>query len=500
MKRINKTTLLLSTVSLLFTVASCEDVLDQSPYSEISEEQFWQSNGDANAGVAAIYDAMQEHYAQRYFQYGEFRSDNYIVTDAPSEGALELTSNTLQSRSEYCEWTNLYAMISRANFAIEKIPQIIGYDPNLLGEAYALRSFAYFDALRVWGDAPLFTEPIRSPQEELARPAADGETILNEIVLPDMLQAEELITNPDDEFRFSKTSIWAYQASVYMWLNDYAKAKERIDLIVASGKFSLTQTREQWHDLFSNDSGDGESPKIQEGPELILSLFFDNEAGDRSGVYAQFYAGIPSYYISPLVENKWVAAFPIDSLSWIAKYPDPADLPKTFVKDADGNDTDRRLFGDWRYFETREEDEPIGEARVAKWNKSNYSTSLDNTDIVLFRYAGVLLMLAEAENQLDNPARALELVNELRTARQLPNVGEADFLALSQAEREDFILEERQFELFGEAKRFWDLQRTDRAVAVMGPINGQTEPTLKFPYYFPHLQVNPTLKQLPQYQ
>ena len=252
--------------------------------------------------------------------------------------------------------------------------------------------------------------------------------------------------------------------------------------------------------MFSNDSGDGESPKIQEGPELIMSLFYDNEAGDRSGVYAQFYAGIPSYFISSLAESKWIAAFPTDSLAWVAKYPDPTDLPKSFVRDADGNDTDQLLFGDWRYFETREEGRDIGEARVAKWNKSNYSPSLDNTDIVLFRYAGVLLMLAEAENQLGNSARALELLNRIRTARQLPNVNEASFTALSQEERESLILDERQFELFGEAKRFWDLQRTDRAVPVMQPINGQTEATLIFPYYFPHLQVNPKLEQLPPYQ
>jgi len=48
-------------------------------------------------------------------------------------------------------------VINRANQAIKYIPTIASYDQNLLAEAHALRAFAYFDAIRVWGAVPLFT-------------------------------------------------------------------------------------------------------------------------------------------------------------------------------------------------------------------------------------------------------------------------------------------------------------------------------------------------------
>lgn len=494
---------------------SCDDLLDEQPVSEIGASEFWQTNSDAALGVVAIYDGLQATYRLKQYFWGEFRSDNFTVgSESASANNLELIFNDVTSgNSGVLDWSDLYIAINRANLAIKYIPQINGYDANLLAEAHALRAYLYFDAIRVWGALPLFTEPIESSTQELQKNRTDADVILNEVILPDMLKAEELMTLVSDEYQFTKTTIWALQAEVYMWLQDYAQAKVALDNIVASNEYELVTTPEAWQDMFLNDIQDGGPGKVMEGPELMLSIRYDiNEPRDnpgqtranRSGIFALFFAGLPSYYLSPVLENKWREKFPIDSAGWVTKYP---DTPPVLSVDSDADGEPETVYGDWRYYFSRENEidgigsKLIGEARLAKYNKTNYSQDLDDSDIVLYRYAGMLLLLAEAENQLGNIEGALALVNEIRTARQLPLVT-ADEFGASTEEREIFILDERQLELLGEAQRWWDLRRTNLAIPTLNPILDTlpggvplTSERLLFPIFDEHLIENPLLTQ-----
>ncbi len=474
--------------------SSCEKALNEQPYSQLSDDQFWKTNADAEGGVIGIYDAMQKHYASRQFLWGEFRGDSYIRTTLATGTNLELTTNTLTANNAaVVRWNNLYQMIGRANLAIEKIPKITGYDKNLLAEAYLARAYAYFDAVRVWGGVPVFKEAITGLDQELVRPRTDGQTIMNEIVIPDMLEAEKLMSRTTNTYRFSKMSVYAFQGTVYMHQKKYPEAKAALDKIVNSKLYTLTTTRDAWDKMFLNDPNLG--GKFMTGTELIFTIKYSlTEDADRSGIYNIFFAGIPSFNIAPALENKWIAYFPTDSVKWVAKYPAAADLPKT--KNPDGT----TLWGDWRYFDSKEAGRVIGSARVAKYNKININGSFDDSDIHIYRYANIILLLAEAENKLwkvsglaANKTAAVNLVNQIRVARQLPQVKAADFTTADQLE--DFILDERQMELLAEGHRWWDLVRTDKAVKVMGPINGQTEKSIVFPIFQGHLITNPLLKQ-----
>lgn len=505
--------------TLAFVSVSCEDLLDEQPISEIGAADFWQTNNDAALGVAAIYDAMQGTFRTKNYYWGELRSDNFGPgSESASANNLEVINNDITpGNGGVLEWSVYYTLINRANLAIRYIPDIQGANLNLLAEAHALRAYTYFEGIRVWGDMPLFTEPVESSAQELQRTRTSAETIMNEVIIPDMLRAEELMTLIVDEFRFTKTSIWALQADVYAWMNDYAKAKEAIEKIIATNEFSLATTPDEWQDMFLNDIQEGGPGKVMTGPELMFSIKYDiNEPAsnpgsgnnNRAGIFAIFFAGLPSYFISPALENKWQEKFPIDSTGWVTKYPD-TDPVLSFDTDADG--VEDVIYGDWRYYFSREggfenfELRDLGGARLAKYNKANYSSSLDDSDIVLYRYAGMLLLLAEAENQLGNPERALEIINEIRTARQLPLVTTEEFGATVD-DRETYILDERQLELLGEGERWWDLRRTGKVIPVMNavldtlpggvPLNQER---LLFPIFDEHLIENPSLTQTPGY-
>ncbi|CAH0999391.1 SusD-like protein P38 [Neolewinella maritima] len=474
---------------LALTLAtSCGDILDEQPFSQTSDAQFWQNNGDAASGVAAIYDAMQQTYRRNHYLWGEFRSDNFIASDRVSVTNEELVTNQLtQSNADVLRWNDLYQMIGRANLAIQKIPTIPNFTPQLLGEAHVLRAYAYFDAVRVWGRVPLYTEPVIGLGQDLTRPATEGDIIMREVVLPDLERAAELITSSGTEFRFTKAALWALQGDVFTYLKDYDRAKEALDKIIALNEYELVTDRESWSRLFLNDLNLGQ---FQEGPELIFSIRYDllEDGNGASGNYALFFAGIPSFFISPTLERKWIEKFPVDSAAWVAKYPD--------FEPQETDEFGNTLFGDWRYFESRE-DRPIGEARAAKYTKINFSANDDQTNIPVYRYAGVLLLKALVENRLGNAAVAIELVNEVRTARQLPLVDAADYPDTESLEL--LVLDERQLELFAEGDRWWDLRATDRVRQALDTIATIPEGQLVFPIWEGHLIDNPNLTQNPGY-
>jgi starch-binding outer membrane protein, SusD/RagB family len=466
----------------LFAFCACGKILDEKPVSQLADEQFWQNNADAESGITAVYDAMQKHFNTRHYLWGEFRADNYIASASATGGSLELLNNTIQpGNRDLLRWNNLYLMISRANIAIEKIPTITGYDKNLLAEAYILRAYAYFEAVKVWGAVPLYKEAIKNLDQDMLRPRTPADKIMNETIIPDMLEAEKLMTRQSNNYRFSKMSIYAFQANVYMYLKDFAKAKVALSNIVNSRLYTLTTTREDWQKMFLNDVKRG--GKQMTGPELIFSIRNSlTEDADRAGIYNIFFAGLPSYYVSLRLESKWIQRFPIDSAAWTTLYP--TFPPK--AKKADGT----VLYGDWRYFDSRE---GTALSRVAKYNKENYNGAFDDSDTHIYRYANIILLLAEAENQLNNMTAAVALVNQIRTARQLPNILASTFTTKEQLE--NYILDERQFELLAEGQRWWDLVRTGKAVSTMGPLNGQTENKILFPIYQVHLIDNPNLTQ-----
>lgn len=518
----NYIALVLPIFMVFVSTISCEELVDESPISEIDPNNFFRNNNDALVAIIGMYDAMQPSFRLKHYYWGEFRGDSYINgNDGASANNIELTTNDVTSgNSNVLRWNDFYDMINRANYAITNIPTIDGFDSNLLGEAQAMRAYAYFQAVRVWGAVPLFTEPVVGAGPELQKGRTDANTIISEVIIPDILAAEQnmnLFTSP---YRFSLTSIWALQAEIYGFLGDDTKAREALLKIVDSNEFSLVTTAEAWQNLFLNDDVDPFDPnsesngplKVQQGPELIMSIGFslNEDAGtgsrNRAGIYALFFAGIPSYTISPALENKWREKFPIDSLGWVTRYPD-TDPVLTIINE---EGVEEFVYGDFRYYLSRENDinlesKGLGNARVAKYNKANYSASLDDSDMVLYRYANIILYLAEVENRLGNSARSLELINEFRTARQLPLVDTTEFGATVD-ERELFILDERQLELLAEGQRWWDLRRTNRAIELMNPILDTltggiplTQERLLFPIFDDHLVENPLLDQTPGY-
>ncbi len=499
MKHTYKIIIFICFSAFLLGVTSCKKFLEELPKDQLSEAQFWNTNDDAVIGVAGIYDGMQAAYSDKLLLWGDFRADNFASTSQSSTTVKDLLAFRINSNNgDALNWSDLYNMISRANVAIERIPGIELYDPNLLAEAYAIRAKGYFDAVRVWGAAPLILKPIRSPDKEPYPAKTDGTTILNESVIPDINKALELMVNETNTTRFSRASIYCLQANVYCYLKQWDKAlialNDLDDLNANGGNFKLAANTTDWSHLFLNDPTLG---TFESGPELIFHIkyTFVEDGKNTTNVWRLLHGTTPGLYLSAALENKWVERFPITQTAWEAKYPGFTPKNKTALGDP--------IYGDYRYFETREDGAAIGSSRVNKYNHSVSNLAEDDTDIPVYRYSDMVLLKALVLNRINfaaNKSAAIAQINTVRTARQLPPVTVTETASLSTQDKlENYILDERQFELVGEGKRWWDLIYTDKTVEVMKPINGQTADKLLWPIYDGVIINNPNITQTPGY-
>ena len=471
-------------IILVGLVWSCDDFLDTPPKSQISLGDFWKTKADAQLGVAAIYNAVQNAMEQDFWTSGELRADNYIVNDRPAQSSLDAISNRLTITTNGTDWSQLYRAIAHANVAIERIPQIPAFDTqnDLLAQALTLRALLYFYAVRVWGDVPKVTQIVSDVSSDINAPRAPLTAIYNEIILPDLQQAESLIQINTNRNFISKGSILALKAHVYAWPGahqDYQKTVNAITALQNLG-YKLETTQQGWKNIFQG----GENSN-----EIIFWLAWNFAEDGSNGGIGQFAGFTPDKVPAETLATKWKTAIPDDfrilqSAAFNIEITNPDEFPfLRILSKFLGVFTDR--------------------------NAQQSATITNDKDIPIFRLSELILLKAEAQNALGNGSDALILLNSIRTARALPLlVDGSDVVSSDQTTMRDLILNERQFELMGEGHRFWDLVRNGVAVEVMsqvtdlqGNINGlDKESEILWPIAQNVLNRNPNIEQNEAYK
>jgi hypothetical protein len=459
------------TLSLL--CASCSDFLTEEPISDLTAESFWKTDKDAEVGIVAIYSAFSKAISPGMWDWGELRADNYIPHDKDAFDQKELIYNNIQIDNQAALWTNLYSVISRANAAIKYIPRITMTPKkknNLQAEAYALRAWAYFYCVRVWGDVPLYTEPIEEISQGIYRDRTDKNIIFQEVILPDLEKAYYLIDKTSTvRTRINVATICALTMDVNAWLHDYEKVvstmKEKVQTLNKRnwGLSALTPETfaKDWRAIFIEDN------QTETPIEVIFKLAYDQLGNGENQSINYFASSQPRVFLSDKIKGLYGI---LDKRFGSTQWEDIGE-GKTQLK--------KKFWPDGTIF--------VGTGRV-------YS---DN-DLVLYRYADIVLLYAEALNALDRTPEAITELNRTRTRSGENPFYTSDFV--SSNEILDAILEERQKEFVGEGKRWFDLVRCNRWKEVMEPINGMNdERKVLFPIHRDHINQNLNLKQNSSY-
>ena len=458
---------ILSICLVLFIAQGCQEYLDEEPITQFNEEQVFSTESGVESAVNGLYASFASGAYHGSAMHGLImpHSGKFWSSQGASEDATSLncsTSNTWLVRL----WPQMYQAINQANIIIanlENSEEDFSNKDFAIAQAYFIRAATYFDLVRLFGGVPLKTVP--SSVETLHTPRASVEEVYN-LIIADFEKAEEMLPDFGEYLmeRPTKYAANAYLAKVYMTMASKPGADQSLwqmaydEAIKVYGKYALTPTFEGLFEV-GNENTEESIFEIQYGPN----------GGIRNADVIRFY--IPKE--SVLVPEEQVVFGRVRPNKetfdqHVNQYPDDPRIASTFLfdsyemyEDTDGDGENEVVTQNIYPVKTNGND---GYTALYKYRDPNYNGTTTSANFIKLRYADVLLMLAEIENELNGPTNAYTYVNEVLTrARQLPDGNEAsepsNWSGMSQSEFRERIMEERQYELLGEGHSWFDARR-----------------------------------------
>jgi hypothetical protein len=181
--------------------AGCSDFLEEVDPSNIEPETFFTAPEHAEIAVHGIYENLRFHSGGAGIFVSNFQMLDALSYTAESETGQNSDLNNLLKFEHTGDnlllsqwWRELYEGIGNANLAIAKIPTI----PNILpanqtkwmGHAKFMRALHYFYLVRLWGDVPLITQPITSYLDPLVTPSRSSTQSVYDLIVADLTDAE----------------------------------------------------------------------------------------------------------------------------------------------------------------------------------------------------------------------------------------------------------------------------------------------------------------------
>jgi len=429
----------LTVVVIVTNLSACKKALTEEPKSVFDSEKFFTTADEAELATLGVYQSMSSSNTLGFYASILYENDSDIsqIRDILTTDFRGVAHYVITAENPYTQatWQTYYEGINRANLVIEKIPQMADYNNEtqrkrlnrFLGEAKFLRGFYYAELVRLFGDVPLKLTATHFGDE--LRIARSKTTEVYKQIIKDMTEAIDLMPEgkTTDE-RISKMGMKGMLARAALFAGGYAlqqngqmerpsNYKEYYEItrkqtkdIMDAKVYSLNPSFEQF---FRNQC----QLKIDPFESMFEVAFFNLTGGStNSGLIGQWNAPLsavnPVYgrtnsYVktTPLFRNSYTSA---DSRKDVSVATYQINASAQFVEYAAGQDNNFSP-GKWRR-----------EYQILP------PKDLNNTDInyVILRYADVLLMRAEAENELNEGpnADAYDAINQVRRRAFQPEV------------------------------------------------------------------------------
>ncbi len=434
-------------------VSSCtEDFLDVQPQFQVNSENFFNSEEDYQQALIGAYDMLQSTYINALM--GEIASDNTLcggenANDVPGYQEIDDMRHGVVNNQLRSLWNWMYAGVNRCNYIFEFQDKInfSGKD-QILAQAAFLRAYYYFELVKWFGEVPM---PIdvrvsfgtvqdfnRSPVNEVY---AQIESDLNYAagILPEV---------QSEKGRVTKGAAQALLGKVLVFQEKFSEAAAVLQDVIDSGVYAL-------HDDFSTLFLQQE----ENNEESVFEIQYTNAQGAgfgclqcSEGNVAVGFSGIRGYN-GPTYQSGFSFNVPVQEL--VDQYSPGDSRLRPTIMDIEAYQSEQEAQGiAVMYSEGYEHTGYYNHKYIPRTGESFQDPNLTNsTNYRAIRYADVLLLAAEAYNEINNDEMALQYLNQVRERAGLFAVNESGLTL------RNIIFRERRLELAGEGHRFFDLVR-----------------------------------------
>ncbi|MDX1636848.1 MAG: RagB/SusD family nutrient uptake outer membrane protein [Balneolaceae bacterium] len=450
-------------ILFMLSVNTCtNESLEVTDPNRLTPDTFWKTAEDAEQAIVGTYGPLTTIQG-----WGRMlgailtihRSD--IVDTNPQPNVYDIGTFTVTPTDARVNegWSELNAIVARANQVLANVPDI-DMDANrkseILGEAYFLRGFAHFYLVNMWRNIPLITSAITSAEElnvEQASPDAVWESVIS-----DFSEAQGRLPESwpeSDVGRATWGAATAMLGKAHLYRQNWTQAATEFKKIIDSGLYVLVDNYQDNFMAATNNNA-----------ESIFELQYQSTPNGNWGR-----SGTPN----PMRGQAWepdIAPPGFTSQQSVTINDWVFDL---FMEEQTVNgNTDPRAFATllWNYpgakvyqedFDQALSGDNLNKVYVRKYLNFDRTSSLtpgswaySDNNRRMVRYADVLLMYAEAENEANGPSSEVySAINEVRRRANMPDIA----TGLSQSEMRQEIREERVLELAIEGDRVLDLLR-----------------------------------------
>lgn len=464
-----KTKYIYGFIVLFLCLVSCDDsFLVTDPTDRIATDKFWKQEKDGVLATNSCYQAFHEIF-RSYLYVFEGCSDNACSTQTWLEGYM-IANGSFNSSWDFVKntWRDSYSFIRRTNDVITHVEDIPDVDSalknRLKGEALVIRAMIYNMLTVLYGDVPFITQPVTIIDD--SKQPRENKHVIVESILRDLDEAIGYLpiryTNNEDKGRITKGAALAIKARICLYNEKYAEAQQ--------AAWQVMQP-EYGYSLLSD-----------------YARIFDYEHEMNEEVL------LDDQYMPDLRRHDVFRHIGPRSAQGLSEYVPTRALIETYEKGDTRRDAnfimpnDPHPYIDGMIFDPTPGSGTIDEAGVSYYATctgyqfKKYILKEDmayndrcHINFILMRYADVLLMFAEAENEVNGPTEAAyNAVNQVRSRARGNNPDILpDLKGLSREELREVIRRERRMELAGENLRYFDILRWRIAETVLnGPVNG----------------------------
>ena len=439
-----------------------KDFLESSNPNQLTLDSYYETEADAIGAVNSVYAVLQHMnlFRLQQWQIYDGMSDDVAwagTDDEPANAMLNFNFSSTMAKSNEM-WGTLYTGVFRANQVLLNVGKMKDFPlkNRILAEAKFLRAWYYFELVRGWGGVPKITEPLQGAQASYNFPRASKQDVYD-LIKEDLQFAEQHLPKKSeysgsDIARATSGAASAYLGKVFLFQQKWSEAVTQFEMVINSNEYQLTA---KYADNFSAATENN-----------IESVFEIQFAGDGTGIWNSDDAAIMNESnLLPVAYFNWVVLGPMYTFKRNQFYGPAAAgrSPRynaTFTTNANGAPRIKKY---------------------VEFNTSDFRRS--DVNIRDMRYADVLLMYAEALNEIDrkDDAKAVldqvidrvrqefgltdpsanTTVKDLKTVHQLIDFGFAGSYTFSDDKDgiRNIIKYERRVELMYEQKRYKDLVR-----------------------------------------